>query len=189
MSNIIPITELTVFQFLRSIIIHELEIDEKRVMIFNQKWTIPSYEHMFVVLECQPSQTISSKNFTKDNTETGEFEEIQELNLREHINIQLFSRNMEAMTRKEEVVAALSSIYAQQLQAQYAFKILNRNPSIEDLSLLEGAAQLFRYDIPVIMSTWYQKKKKVDFYDQFPVQVNMNDGLPNIDKRFTQPVT
>lgn len=187
MSIVIPINELTVFQMIRQILIHELEISEDRVMIFNQKWNIPTYDHMFLLLQCQPSQTLSSRNYTKENSETGEFEEIQELNLKEHIIVSVFSRNMEAFERKEEVVAALYSIHSQQLQEKNSFKILNRNASIEDLTVLEGAAQLYRYDIPIILATWYQKKKKVDFYDQFPVQVNMNDGLPNIDVRFSQP--
>ena len=77
---------------------------------------------------------------------------------------------------------------AQQIQEQYSFKIF-RDAPVQDLSVLEGAALLYRYDIPFILMTWTQKVTKVDFFDTFKGEVKVNDGLPIVTKEFDQPTS
>lgn len=176
--------ELTAFENLRKIIIHEMGLADDRVNIFNQKWKIPTYDDLFIVLECLPSKIISNRSTVK--MVPGEYVEIHDLTVQERITVMVFSRNMDALLRKEEVIMALCSTYSQQIQEQYSFHIARIAP-IEDLTMLEGAAQLYRYDIPVIMLTWQTLTKAVEYYDAFTGRIKVNDGAPIITQDFSQP--
>ena len=180
------VDELTTFDYVRDILIHEMDLDEKRVNIFNQKFDIPTDDGMFIVLECLPSKIISNRDRQVQDLATGEYQEIQDLNIQEQIVIGIFSKTLEAMRRKEDVLLALNSVYSQQIQERGSFHIRRISP-IQDLTVLESAARLYRYDIPVMMLTWHQKIKKIDYYDSFKVEVKADDS--GIDKKFDQPVT
>lgn len=171
--------------YIRDIIVEEMEMDPERVNIYNQKFLIPTDDSLFIVIEYKGApQIISSRNIL-DTTLTEPIEN-QDLNLQEFINIGLFSRNLDAIRRKEEAVMALSSQYAQSIQEENSFKIFP-NAHIEDLSYLEGAALLYRFDVALIVHAWYHKEKKNEYYDSFRVHLTVNDGLPNIEEDFDQP--
>ena len=180
--------ELTVFDALRAILIHEIEIDDTRVNIYNQKIDpeLLKSEGLFIYLESiPPTKIISSRNTEKWNASISEYQSVQDLTMQEKITIGIFSRNLEALERQGDVVMALYSTYAQQMQESNSFKIFRIAP-IENISDLEGAARLYRYDITVTLITWHQKIKKVNFYDQFRTRVRVNDGSPDIVKEFDQ---
>ena len=86
----------------------------------------------------------------------------------------MFSRNLSALQRKEEAVMGLFSVYSQQVQEINSFHIA-RNVHIEDLSALEGSAQLNRIDISLIVFAWYGKTKTVDYYETFRTCVEVNN--------------
>lgn len=188
MSTSIPVNEGTTFEVIRQILIHEMEIADDRVNIFNQRFKIPTDEHLFIVIDCLPSKIISSRSKYVTDLVTGDYSEVQDINQHDPINIGIFSKNLEALQRKEEVLFALSSHYAQQMQEAYSFKIF-RNAPIEDLSQLEGAALLYRYDIPIVLHTWTKRTTKVDFFNIFKGEVKVNDGLPLITEDFDQPLS
>lgn len=169
----------------REIIKHELDIEDERINIYNQKWKIPPDDELFVVLEYRGTpKIISSRNYYSEVNDT----ESQDLNTQESIIIGLFSRNLEAIQRKEEAVMALYSIYSQQIQEANSFKIM-RGASIEDLSDLEGAARLYRFDIPIIVFAWYHKTKASEYYDSFDAQVLVDEGEEEAEEiNFDQPV-
>jgi hypothetical protein len=173
--------------YLRQIIVHELDLEEDVVSIFNQKWKIPTTEGLFVMLECRPSKVISNRNSYQVNLD-GSVTEIMDLNMHEEATIGVYSRNTEALLRKEEVVMALYSIYSQQVQEANSFVIFRSAPII-DLSVLEGPALLYRYDIDIILHAWYHKTKTADFYDSFTGRVRANDGQPDLVRDFTQNVS
>ena len=164
-NRIIDDTAQTSLDLLRDIIMTEMALADDRVFIYNPKFVIPSFDDLFVVIEFKNSQIISSRTTT---TGTGvNYRQIQDVNTREYIAVDIFSRNTQALYRKEEVVMALMSIYAQQIQEIYGFKLFRIAP-IENLSDVEGGARLYRFEIPIVMHAWYQKEKPVDYYDTFP---------------------
>lgn len=176
----------TTVDLIRDIVKHEMSLADDRIYIYNQKFDIPPDNNLFVVIEYRSSKIISSRNRNaQDNT--GEYYEVQELSVQEQIVVQLFSRSLEALQRKEEAVMALYSIYSQQKQDAGSFKI-TRNAPIEDLSSLEASAILYRFDIPVTIFTWYEKKKLAAFYDSMHVKVRVNDGQPDLTSEFDQPL-
>ena len=130
-------------------------IKQDHIAIYDNKWQLPPYEEMFITVEYRNSKTIANRNiFDGSCTPPVEY---QELNMLEDIVVGVFSRNDEAQYRKEEVLMAIRSQYAQLMQEQYSFKIA-RAGNIQDLSVLEGAAMLKRYDIELMVYAWYEKK-------------------------------
>ncbi len=175
----------TTLELVRLIVKHELELADDRIFIYNQKWDIPTDNKLFAVVGYRGSKIISSRN-TQKNTDEG-YVEVQDLNTQEQIVVQIFSRDMSALERKEEVVMALYSIFSQQQQGLYSFQIA-RNAPIEDLSALEASAILYRFDIPIIVFAWYEKIKSANYYDVFHVKVRVNDGQPDMVREFVQPL-
>jgi hypothetical protein len=179
---------LTTLQMLIKVLAKELDIAQDRIMIFNGEWNIPPYDGLFIMLEPLPAKVISNRNINKYDEEKGEYQEIQDLSVREQITIRIYSKNTEALERKEEVLMAMASVYAQQLQEINSIKIF-RIANIENLSALEGGSNLYRFDIPVTIFSWQHKVKTVDYFNDFNVEVKANDGLPLIEEEFKQPTT
>jgi hypothetical protein len=91
------------------------------------------------------------------------------------VDIDIISRGPAARDRKEEVLLALNSIYAQQQQAANSL-FFARLPAIGtgfiNLSEVDGAAIPYRYRITVNMQYTFTKVKAAPFYSQFdPVEV------------------
>lgn len=176
---------ITSLDLLRDIIQQELSLKDSQIFMYGQPFILPTYDGLFVNMEFKYSKVYSSRNL---NTPTvSALTQEQNVNTQEFLTVQLFSRNWEAYRRKEEAGMALKSFYAQQLQEKYSFK-LSVNPNILDLTGLESSAMLYRYDVPVVLLTAYQKIKPVQWFDTFNVAVDVNDGNPDIEVEFTQPV-
>lgn len=170
-------SKLTI-DLIRSIIVRELTIDGERVNMYNQEFTIPTDDRLFIVIQYKASPIIVSSRNTQEII-NGLYTEVQDINTIEDITIGLFSKNLEALQRKEEVIMALSSIYSRQIQEEYSFKI-SSNPAIQDLSFLEGPAMLTRVDIDIRVNAWYNKTKTAEYLESTLLYVSVNDGLPNM---------
>lgn len=176
----------TTVDILRDIIKKEMCLEDDHIFIYNQKWNTPNDDALYVIIEYVGSKIISSRN-TNSQDNAGNYREVQDLNTQEQITILLLSRGLEALQRKEEAVMALYSIYSQQKQSELSFKIA-RNAPIEDLSSLEASAILYRFDIPVVLFTWYEKIKSANYYNSMHVKVRVNDGQPDMIREFDQPL-
>ena len=113
-NRIIDDTAQTSLDLLRDIIMTEMALDDDRVFIYNPKFKLPTFDDIFVVIEFKHSQIISSRTITT-GTDIN-YRQVQDVTSRESIAIDIFSRNTSALYRKEEVIMALTSIYAQQIQ-------------------------------------------------------------------------
>jgi len=171
-------SKYTILDFIRMILIHEIDIDEDRVNIFNERFDIPEYDGLFIVIESKSTKVISNRNIPVPS-DSG-ITETQELTVLNSSAISLMSRNREAEQKKEEVIMALQSIYSQQCQEKYSFR-LYRNPVIENLSGVEGAAMLNRFEISVMSITWHEKTKSADYYDTFNAEVNTENETVTIE--------
>ena len=169
---------------IRLILLEELCIDPDRVVIYNQKFNLGKKNGLYIYLEYRvPPTIISSRNqmdiFANEN---------QDSNWMEEITVGIYSRNLDALQRKEEVAMALHSIYSQQLQEAQSFKIF-RNVKIIPINEIEGPARLYRFDIECRVQAWYSKVKVAQFFDSFNVEVRVNDGQPDMLIDFTIPMT
>ena len=166
-------TSPTTIDYIVDIIREEMGMADKRVNVYNQKFDIPNDAHLFIGVEYKFSKPFSSKSETSIDSTI--FNEHQGLNTQEHLSIILFSRNLEALQRKEEAVMALGSVYSRQQQDRYGFKIFRLAP-IQDVSYTEGAAILYKYEVPIVLLCRYEKIKGINWYGTFPLEATIEDG-------------
>ncbi len=185
-------TAYLTLDLIRLILVEELgfdqEEDEDRVMIYNQKFVIPKKTGMFIYLEPKGAPKIISSRNRMENDGLGNFNENQNSSWLEDICIGVYSQNLEAIQRKEEVAMALHSVYSQQLQEAQSFKVF-RNVNIIPINEIEGPARLYRFDVECKVFAWYNKVKLAEFFDTLNVEVRVNDGVPDLVEDFVIPTT
>ena len=147
--------------------------DPKRVMIWNNKSVIPKDQELFITLEMDNSKTLA--NSTKEGTLDDGYSEIQTLTMQEVYNIDIMSRDLSALRRKEEVIMALKSSYSQNKQVENGIMIA-KVANLLDISSVEATARLFRFQCAVTLHASYTKETLVDYYDTFSGEVEMEDG-------------
>lgn len=168
--------------FIRWILLKELSLDPSKIVIYNQKFILPKSTGMMIYIEPKsPPIIISSRNLMDANNI-----EHQDSNWLEEISIGIYSRDLDALQRKEEVAMALHSIYSQQVQEKNSFKIF-RNPRIIPINEIEGAARLYRFDIECKVQAWYSITKVAEFFDSFNVSIWAEGGSPLMEVEFTIP--
>lgn len=144
------------------IICHEMQINPDRVYLFNDVRKLPTDKDLFVVLD---EQDFAPHGASLDYKEIkGVFTEIQTLNVKKKITISLISKNTDARTRQYEPQMAMNSTYAQQVQEQYGFHV-STTSAVVNRSFLEETARLNRFDTEVMLTTAFEKKQAVDYYD------------------------
>lgn len=169
---------------IREILLHELCIKPERIVIYNQKFIIPKSPGMMIYIEPKSAPIAISTRYLMDSSNN----EHQDSNWLEEISVEIYSRDIEALQRKEEVAMALYSIFSQQVQEKNSFKIF-RNKRIIPINEIEGAARLYRFDIECRVQSWYTKTKVAEFFDSFNVNILDEGGDPPIEIEFTIPAT
>lgn len=124
-------------------------------------------------------KTVSSRNYS-NRTEfltgaNGEFLEIQDINQQRMMQIDVYSRNNEARERYWEVAAALNSVYAQQQQDLYNFKIATISSDV-NISGVDGGSDINRFSTTFNVIIHFQKVKTIDYYDKFPLTIDNENG-------------
>jgi hypothetical protein len=175
----------TPIEVLRDIIVHELGLDDDRAALYNQKWNIPEDDDLFIFVEYRYGNPLG--NNMKYAAENETFQTEARIVMAEHVTIGLYSRNLDALKRKEEALAAINSHYARQMMEKYSFRVMGRNAPIKDLSYVEGAARIFRFDIDLILLSKYKIVTDVDYFDEFPTEVNFEKAL--LQKTFNEQYT
>ena len=138
--------------------------NDRRVFLWNQNFTLPAYDYMFVILKETPGRAIhNSFKFTDDSPP----QQIQEVVMQKEVTVDVLSRNSEARERKEEVLMALASYYSQDQQGKNGFKIFSHPSSFVDISEVEGAGKLYRFQARFQCHVKYTKTKTIDYYDDF----------------------
>ena len=172
----------TAIDYLCDVIRYNLNLNPDRVNVYNDKFVFPNDPYLFVGVAYKMSKVYASKSEFEDTTDG--FIEKQGLNTQEHYAVIIFSRNTDALTRKEEIVQSLGSIYARQQGDTYGFKIARIAP-ILDVSGLDGSAILYRFEISVTMLCRYEKIIPIAWYGTFPFQVTAANGTTTITQIIT----
>lgn len=171
---------------IRLILLNQLCIEPERIIIYNQKFIIPPKKGLRIYIEPKaPPIAISSRNSMEYNAYYNPSEH-QDSNWLEEISVEIYSRDLSALQRKEEVAMSLHSVYSQQLQEAQSFKIF-RNPRIIPINEIEGPARLYRFDIEFRVQAWYSVIKTIEFFNSINVQVRVNDGQPDMVRNITIP--
>lgn len=150
-----------VLQHVCDIIQTELDLLEGMVFIYNQKINVPSMSGLFVAVGVQSLKMIGVTTKTVGSVQT------QSANVNAVLTIDMMSKDLSAFDRKEEVIMALTSTYAQQLQEKYGFLIARHPLTFNNLSDIEGAAIPYRFQISVQVQYAVTKQTAIDYFDQF----------------------
>ena len=143
------------------IIQHELVLLDRQVVLYNQKYNLPTSDDILVVVSLMGMKLLGVK------TELGSAAtEEQSISMLLQIQIDIMSADSSARLRFPEIVMALNSFYAQQQCDTYNMKIARFPSSIADASAVEETAILNRYAFTIRVNAVYSKSKvQNDWFD------------------------
>lgn len=149
------------------IIQREMGLSSDRVYLWDQKLFQPIDNDLYIAISV-PSAKPFANTVKTDGSGSG-LKAIQVVNMLATIDIDILSRGPAARDRKEEVVLAFNSIYAQSQQEINSFYIGKLPPGARFLNLSEvdGAAIPYRYRISVNLQYAVTKTKAVPYFDTF----------------------
>ena len=165
-----------IINLLVKLIKDQLVLDNNHVVTYNQRVPIPPDDGIFVAIGIKGERlygtstgyeqgTIPSTQL--DQPQTPVLNEVLTQNTQEIYSIQIMSRNNDARARRHEIVFALNSTQAEQMQEKYGFKIGNQPTTFNDVSMGEGASRLTRYALTFNVLSAYGRTLPVDYYDSF----------------------
>lgn len=153
----------TAQHLLCDIIQKELGLAQGRVYIFDQKLFMPTDEGLFVavsVLSCKPFGNQNKYNGALDTQE-------QSANFYASMQLDIISRGTDALFRKEEVVMALKSDYAERQQELNNFLIGSLPSAFTNLSQIDGSAIPYRFSITLGLQYQVRKISPTSYFDEF----------------------
>jgi hypothetical protein len=161
--------------YLVNIIRSEMALDEQQIWVRNQDRKFPNTKGLFIVVGMSDAQTISNKSECIPTDEG--MTEIQQVQVREIIQIDLMSENNDALERRWEVLAAIQSVYSEQVQETNNFKIFKASQGFINTSSAEGGSQINRFTLSIACHVWYRKEKPLDsingdYYNDFDTRVD-----------------
>jgi hypothetical protein len=143
------------------IITQELQINKERVVVYSQNFCPPKDDNLYVIISTRIGKPLSSSNkFDKDTNE-----EVKSVSSFNDYDIEITSRNREAIERKEEIIMAITSTYSIQKQDENSFRLF-RAGNIIDLTFIEASSSLNRFRIPVRCTDLKTKRTTVDYFDK-----------------------
>jgi hypothetical protein len=145
----------------------ELGLKPDQVILYNQKFDIPSDDRLYLSLAVMGTKAFGVRNKHRSNAQSSGLDLEQGLNRQETYSILAYSRGPEARERNWEIPVALNSDIAQAAQEKNSMKIGNVPISMLDVSEVDGTARLNKYSVVIQVLVAYRKTTPVDFYDKF----------------------
>lgn len=149
----------------------EMVLDSQAIWLREQNKVIPNDQKMYIAVGLVSAHTLSNITELKKISDAVEVE-VNHVQQKEAIQIDIFSYDNEALLRNWEVIAALQSFYSQRRQEENNFKIFRIPQSFLDTSATEGGSTLKKYSITINCLVWYRKQKSGDYFDSFRTRVD-----------------
>lgn len=167
-------------QLMLDIIAAEMNLPVDQLWLRNQNKKIPNDDKLYIVAGIVDSQPYSNSTDFEGTGDT--YTETQTLVVKENIQIDVFSKGLVAAQRAWEVLAAMHSLFSQQMQESNNFKIFRLPTSFSDISSVEGGSQINRYTMIVVAHVWYRKTKALSqiggsYYDDFTQRVDDDKSI------------
>ena len=152
------------------IIRREMGLIENQVYLWDQKIKVPTDERLYVAVgiqTCKPFANVKKLD-ANGNSE-------QCVNFLATLSVDIMSRGPDARDRKEEMVMALKSDYAESQEELNSFFVGTLPTAFANLSELDGSAIPYRFNISVNLQYFVTKTKPVAYYDNFnEVDISVN---------------
>jgi len=145
-----------------------LNLEEGRVRRYNQRAKLPQLEGLFIDISFFTSHTFGNDAYPETDPVTGVYNWVQTINKKEVYTVDMFSVNSEAYDRTNEVLFSFKSGLANQFMDKYNFQIASITSDVQDLSAIEGPAELNRYQFHVTVLRAYSLSTPIDYYNKFP---------------------
>ena len=139
-----------------------MDLENDQVYLWDQKVIIPKDYRLYIAVE-----VLSCKPFANNNEFQSNGTSLSSVNMQATLSVDIFSRGPSARDRKEEVILALMSNYAQSQQEANSFYVGKLSPTFTNLSNIDGAAIPYRFNISVNIQYFVIKSKAVPYYDDF----------------------
>lgn len=162
MSNQVPALEP--IKVLAMVLQSEMGLADGQIMLGLENFLIPPNTGLYVAIFYGVDQTIGNNNYNLENTQ-GEYEEVQDVIMLHQIDIDVMSFNSEARLRKQEVLQAVQSYYAETLMEQYQMRLASTPGAFIPIQTMETTKQLNRFKLTIEMNAIYRKTKLTPFYD------------------------
>ena len=145
----------------------EMGLVQGRVYFWDQKIMQPTDSGLYIAVSVPSCKPFANTIRTEDSA-LG-LNSFQCVNMLATFDIDIISRGPEARDRKEEIIMALNSVYAESQQEQNSFLIGRLPPGSRflNLSLVDGAAIPYRFKISVNVQYAVTKTKTVPYFDDF----------------------
>lgn len=153
----------------------EMGLANGRVFLWDQKINQPTDNDLYIAVSmpmCKPFANTNSQDGSG-----GGLNSVQSVNMMATLDVDMISRGPAARDRKEEIILAFNSNYAQQQQEGNGFYIASLPPGSKFLNLseIDGAAIPYRYKISVNIQYSFSKTTPVQYFNTFStVQTNTN---------------
>ena len=160
--------EFETVKVIADIIKKEMDIPAGQIALYDQSVPAPSsLTGLHVTIDIIEKKVLNN-NLRHEPVENSDgLLEVQTMQVQEQICINVLSTDAEAHERNNEIVFALGSTYAQQVQEKHGLRI-DRIPSafikVFDATLSSGVN---RYTITIGVQRAHLKESKVDYYDKF----------------------
>ncbi len=167
-------------QIILDILAAEMNLPTEQLWLRNQNKLIQNDDKLYIVAGIVDSQPYSNSNDLEGSGSA--YTETQTVVIKENIQIDVFSKGLAAAQRAWEVLAALHSLFSQQVQESNNFKIFRLPTSFSDISSVEGGSQINRYTMIVVAHVWYRKTKALSqiggsYYDDFTQRVDDDKSI------------
>tara|TARA_R110000803_G_scaffold172825_1_gene235619 strand:- start:534 stop:1100 length:567 start_codon:yes stop_codon:yes gene_type:complete len=167
--------------YLVDILRFEMALPDAQVWIKSQNRKIPNTQDLFVIVGSQEPMPFSNTKEIIENAQS-EVIQVQQVQMREVVNVDIVSASDEARKRKHEVIMALNSYYAEQVQEANQFRIFEIPQAFLDTGDAEGGSELNRFTLSIVCHSWYRKEKVLespngDYYNDFDTRVDDAESI------------
>jgi len=150
------------------LISQSLNLEEGRVRRYNQRAKLPQIDNLYIDIAYLTAHIFGNNAYAETDPVTGNYNWVQVLNRKETYALNLFSVNSDAYDYLNQVLFCFKSDLANQFMDQYNFQIAPITSDPQDLSAVEGPAELTRIQFHVTILRGYTQTTTINYYDQFP---------------------
>lgn len=151
-------------QLVCDILQNQMALSNGRVYLWDQKINQPSDNSLYIAVSidsCKPFGNIITRSFGSG------LQAIQTVNMQATVGIDIISRGTDARDRKEEIIMALGSDYAESQMELNSFFVAPISSAFVNLSHLDGTAIPYRFHIETNMLYIATKQLAVPYFDTF----------------------
>jgi hypothetical protein len=150
---------------IRDIIKTRMNLPDNRILQDNQSYNIPFDNDIHIVIGVLTEKLYANNiNWEYKNNVMSE---IQQAHKQTIFSLDILSKNINAVERRHEIILALSSTYAKKKQLAYGFKILKLTQGFSNISHVEGASRINRFNINFGVLNFVKLIDGVEYYDIF----------------------